>query len=82
MDQNKEIKEYDGADFQFFEKQPSIWPRVIGIGILGLIAVLLVAYTTFEAGSIAVAFIGEQSLTPYVLVVVVLVTIALLLQLS
>ncbi len=74
MNHLDEIKKHDGDDFQMFEKQPSKWPRVIGFGILGLGAVLLVAYSTFEIGSMA--FIGDQTQRPVELLVVVLVAIA------
>ena len=76
MNHLDEIQKHDSDNFQMFEKQPSKWPRVIGFGMLGLGAVLLVAYSTFEIGSVATAFIGEQTLRPVVLLVIVLVAIA------
>jgi len=81
MDKHNDIKNVDEGDFQFFKSRPSMWPRVIGYGILGLSAVLLVAYSTFEIGSIARAFIGDQTLRPVVLLVVVLAAIAGVFQL-
>ncbi len=81
MDKHNDIKNFDNDDFQFFKEKPSIWPRVIGFGILGLSAVLLVAYSTFAIGSIAMAFISEQTLRPVVLAVLVLVAIAVVSQL-
>ena len=81
MDKHNDIKKFEDSDFQFFKKQPSMWPWVISFGILALGAVLLVAYSTFEAGSIAMAFIGDQTLRPVVLLVVVLAAIAGVFQL-
>jgi hypothetical protein len=76
MDKHNDIEKVDDGDFQFFKSRPSIWPLVIGFGILGLSAVLLVAYSTFEIGSSARAFISDQTLRPVVLLVVVLAAIA------
>jgi hypothetical protein len=73
MDRHKDVKNVENDEFQFVKKQPSKWPRVIGFfGMLGLSAVLLVAFCTFEIGSIAMAFISDQTLRPVVLLVVVL----------
>ncbi len=65
MDHHNETNKYDTDDFRFFEKEPPFWPRVIGIGILVLVAVLLVAYSTYQVLSITLAFIGDQPLSPY-----------------
>ncbi len=81
MDKHNDIKKVDDSDFQFFKKQPSMWPWVIGFGILGLSAVILVAYSTFEIGSVAMAFIGDQTLRPVLLLVIVLAAIAGVFQL-
>ncbi len=81
MDKHNDINNVDNDDFQFFKQKPSVWPRVIGFGILGLSAVLLVAYSTFAIGSIAMAFTSEQTLRPVVLAVVVLVAIVVVTQL-
>ena len=78
MDKHNDINKFDAEDFHFLEKRSSVWPWVIGIGILGLSAVLLVAYSIFEIGSVAMAFISEQTLRPVVLLVVVLVAIVVL----
>jgi hypothetical protein len=81
MEQHNDIKKVDDGEFQFFKSRPSMWPRVIGYGILGLSAVILVAYSTFEIGSNARAFISDQTLRPVVLLVVVLAAIAGVFQL-
>src|SRR5207253_1189337 len=52
MDQRKEPDKYDSGDFRFFDKEPPFWPRVIGIGIMLVIAVLMVAYGTYQVLSI------------------------------
>ena len=82
MDQRKETDKYDNDDLRFFDKEPPFWPRVIGIGIMLVIAVLIVTYSTYQLLSITPAFIGEQTPSPHVLMVIVLVAIAFLLQLA
>ena len=72
MDQHNKTNKSDTDDFRFFEKEPPFWPRVIGIGVLVLVAVLLVAYSTYQVLSITLAFIGEQALSPYLLMAAVL----------
>lgn len=76
MDQRDKTDQYDIDDPRFPDKEPHFWPRVIGIGILVLAAILLVAYSTFEIGSIAMAFISDKTLRPAELLVIVLVAIA------
>jgi len=78
MNQRNRTDKYDIDDLRSFEKNPPFWPRVIGFGILALAAVLLIAYSTFETGSIAMAFIAEQPLSPYLLTAVLLGAILLL----
>ena len=82
MDQRKEPDKYDNDDFRFFDKGPSLWPRLIGVGIMLVIAALILAYGTYQVLSITPAFIGEQTPSPHVLIVIVLVAIAFLLQLA
>jgi len=78
----KEPDKYDSDDFRFFDKEPPFWPRVIGIGIMVVIAVLIVAYGTYQVLSITPAFIGAETPSPHVLMVIVLVAITFLLQLA
>jgi hypothetical protein len=78
MDQHNKTSAYDNDDLRFFQKEPPFWPRMIGIGILVLAAVLLVAYSTYQVLSISLAFIGEQTLNPMLPMAVVWGTILLL----
>ena len=76
MDKPNTIKKVDNDEFKIFSTAPSKkWPRVIGFGLLGLGAVLLVAYCTFEIGSIAMTFISDQTPWPVALLVVVVAAI-------
>jgi len=72
MEQRKDTNKYDTDDFRLFEKEPPFWHKVIGLGILVLIAISLVAYSTYQVLAISSAFFESQSLNPMLLIAVVL----------
>ena len=72
MEQRKDTNKYDTDDFRLFEKEPPFWHKVIGLGILVLIAISLVAYSTYQVLAISSAFFESQSLNPMLLIAVFL----------
>jgi hypothetical protein len=82
MNQHDDTKKHDGDDFHLFEKQSSKWLRVVFIGFVCIVAVLVIAYSTFEIGSFVIAVIGRWAPSPDIIILLFLIPIAVLVQLS
>jgi hypothetical protein len=63
------------------KNHPSNWPRGVVVGFLCLVAVLVVAYSTFEIGVIVMAVIGRRAPSPDIIILLVLIPIAVLVHL-